>query len=124
MAKVVQKMVMKQSDVRARLTLLHNWDYQCILCGCHFRDIASVTFEHIQPKSLGGKKNKKRRGNSPDFAPSHYNCNQFRQNWSLLRAIALLRRQRKRMGERQFYEWINKGAPNRIIAPEFMAIET
>jgi hypothetical protein len=103
------------------MRLLEKWDFQCLLCGHTFKDISSVTFEHITPKSLGGKKSKKRR-DSDHFAPTHYNCNQFRQNFSLCRAMRLIDRQRKRMGEEQFYKWINKSVPNRIISPELIAL--
>ena len=115
------KMVMRQSDVTCRLRLLENWDFLCVVCGHGFRDISSVTFEHIVPKSLGGRKSKKRRANNPDFAPSHFNCNQLRGNLSLLEAARLVKRRRIVMGERDFLMWINKAVPHRIIAPEFMA---
>ncbi len=118
-----RKMVMKRSDVTVRLRLLAMWDFQCVLCGHPFRDISSVTFEHLTPKSLGAKRAKKKRCGE-NFGPSHYNCNQFRQNFSLCRAMRLLDRHRKRLGERGFVEWINKAVPNRIVAPEFMQVPT
>ena len=117
-------MVMKRSDVTMRNRLLAMWDYQCVLCGHGFQDISSVTFEHLVPRSLGGKKaskaKKKRCGDN--FGPTHFNCNQFRQNFSLCRTMRLLDRQRKRLGEDGFNRWINKAVPHRVISPELMAL--
>ena len=117
------KMVMKQDDVTIRLKLLANWDYLCVVCGHGFRDISSVTFEHLVPKALSGKKspNKRRRPNSHNSAPSHYNCNHLRGHSSLIEAARQVKRKKIVMGEKDFFEWINKAVPNRIISPELMA---
>jgi|SRR5579885_367571 len=90
-------MVMKEDDAWKRLRLLAMWDWHCVLCGEEFRDLHSVTIEHLVPKSVAV-------GLHDNKAPSHYNCNQFRGDMSLLDAAYTLARKRRVMGRKQFLE--------------------
>lgn len=113
-------MVMTRRDARLRMKLLMEWDYLCILCGREFHDISSVTFEHLIPKSMSTKRVKKRL--LSNFAPTHYNCNQLRGTLSLLKAMRMIDRHRKRLGEKNFQEWINCPVPHRVIPPELLKL--
>lgn len=110
-------MVMKYHDAKKRLKLLWQWDFQCALCGHGFRDISSVTVEHLAPRSLGGA-----RRFHENQAPSHHNCNQFRGNDSLIVTMKKIARKRRVLGPAQFEDWINAKVPNRDIPPFLMAI--
>ena len=110
-------MVMKHSDVEKRLRLLRMWDWMCVLCGEEFKDLHSVTIEHLIPRSHA-------RGLHDNQAPSHHNCNAFRQNMSLLDATYTIARKRRVMGRTAFLQWINAKVPNRIIPSELLAIST
>ena len=101
-------MVMRKYDVGRRQRLLRAWDYTCIVCGHGFDDIASVTIEHLVPRSMGG-------GAGDNLAPSHHNCNKLRSSMSLCKAARLLARKRKRMGDALFFLWINVKVPHRVI---------
>jgi len=118
-------MVMKQDDLDKRLRMLRAWDFQCVLCGEVFETVASVTTEHLVPKSLRHMaKDLPTHGLHENKAPSHYNCNQLRMNMSLIDACYVLARKRRVMGLSEFTRWANKRVPHRIIPPQFMAIST
>lgn len=110
-------MVMKPGDVEKRLRLLRMWDWQCVLCGECFESLHSVTIEHLIPRAYA-------RGLHDNQAPSHYNCNNFRQTMSLLDANYTLARKRRVMGRRPFLQWVNAKVPNRIIPDALLAIST
>jgi len=107
-------MVMKPKDVEKRLRLLRMWDWHCVLCGETFESLHSVTIEHLIPRSVA-------RGIQDNQAPSHYNCNNFRQDMSLMDATFVLARKRALMGQKAFRQWINKRVPHRIISAELLA---
>jgi hypothetical protein len=66
----------------------------------------SITKEHLVPRSKGGR-------GYGNLAPSHFSCNQVRENLPLIAAIRKIEQRRKMMGEEQFRRWINKSVPNR-----------
>lgn len=110
-------MVMKQRDVDRRLRLLRNWDWLCVLCGHPFDSLESVSVEHLMPKS-------KVKNQHHNHAPSHYNCNRFRGDVSLLDACYIIARKRRVIGPRAFHAWINVKVPHRVIPDQFMRIRT
>ena len=74
-------MTMKKRDASRRLRLLSGWGHACVLCGRGFATIDCVTFEHLVPRSMGGR----RRHN---IGPSHHVCNSLRGTASLLEGAA------------------------------------
>lgn len=83
------------------------WEDICILCGELISNFDSVTFEHIIPASKGGD------NKSNNIAVSHYQCNQVRENRSLIEGIRLVQRKREKLGN-NFPSFINQSVPNRF----------
>lgn len=108
---------MKETDVERRIKLLERWEYTCIVCGLGFRDISSVTVEHLVPRALGGS-----RRSLDNQAPTHYRCNQLRKTLSLCKAARRVRRKRKMMGARAFEDWVNAPVPGRKIPAALLAV--
>ena len=118
------KTVMKDHDARDRMKLLRLWDFTCVLCGHGFRDIASVSCEHIVPKSMGGPKNKGNRKHRAmgNLGPSHWRCNNFRGCMGMLETARLLDVVRREVGDEAFETWINQDVPHRVVPDCFMAL--
>jgi 5-methylcytosine-specific restriction endonuclease McrA len=87
--------------------LLRRWNNQCVLCGCEFKNMESITREHLIPRSAGGSSDRK------NIAPAHFRCNQFRADMSLLKAMKMIETKKTRMNENNFNAWINASVPNR-----------
>lgn len=116
-----KKMRMKWDDITRRLRMLDRCGYRCIICGHSFSSLASVTYEHVIPRSRRpGQSNK---GN---IAPSHFNCNRLRGTLGLGDAWREIEKLRERIGDAQFQAWINTVVPNRVVpeivmcAPEYL----
>jgi 5-methylcytosine-specific restriction endonuclease McrA len=121
--RTMSRTVMKQCDVDTRLRMLRKWDFQCVICGHGFRDITSVSIEHLVPKSMGGARcPKKKSGNRSmgNLAPSHYNCNRLRGRNSLINAVKSVEHRRRVMGDEQFTKWINTRIPGRHVPDELL----
>lgn len=94
-------------SVKSYTGLLRRWDGLCVICGGEFTNKDSVTKEHIVPRSRGGK------NNSDNIAPSHFRCNQIREDLSLMEAVVLIETKRKQMSEEEFDQWVNASVPHR-----------
>jgi hypothetical protein len=105
-----KKMRMKWDDVIRRLNMLDRRGYRCIICGRGFSSLASVTYEHVIPRSR-----RQGQSNKGNIAPSHFNCNQLRGTMGLGDAWREVEKLRKRIGEAQFQSWIDVVVPNRIV---------
>ena len=108
--KVPQKMTMYGHRVSECRKLLRRWGYACVVCGREFANLACVTREHIIPRS---KTAGCRLQNI--IAPSHYRCNLFRGNSSIIHAAKLIDKLERSMKPDAFHAWLNCLVPNRIV---------
>lgn len=110
--------VMHDWDAARLIRLLKRWEWQCVICGHEFRDIACITVEHLIPKCKGGARH------DPDnMAPAHYNCNHTKADRSLIRTAQVIEFFIRKQRGVQFLDWLNKKVPGRSVPPHLMAIQ-
>lgn len=85
-----------------KLGLVAVWRFTCVICGHGFKSVACVTEDHIVPRSRGGKTN------FMNVAPVHYGCNELKADDSLLVAVRRVEKLEKRIGAKQFQQWLAK----------------
>lgn len=107
---------MSQAGLRKRRRLLDAWDYQCVICGHRFTNLACVTFEHVVPQSFSARK-KKLMG-PENVAPSHYRCNRLRGTRSIMVAAKTIADRATRMHPVAFIAWLNVVVPSRAVPEE------
>lgn len=105
-------MTMKDDDVAYRRRLLERWGHVCIVCGREFLNLASVTKEHVVPKSAPN-----RHKLDENLAPSHWRCNQIRKTESLIATARVVDNLEKTMPRHHFLAWLNKAVPHRTVPP-------
>lgn len=102
---------MTMKSFKRNFKLLRRWDYKCVICGRPFKNLASVTTEHIIPRSIAKNTHK-----ADNHAPAHYRCNHLKGNRSLLAAVKLINKKEESMGdEKKFTAWLNGRVPNRHV---------
>jgi hypothetical protein len=111
MARQRQNYFLTPGDVESLKARAKNWGGICILCGEPFKNILSITKDHITPQCLMKK------GERPFLAACHYRCNNFRQDSSLIQTAKKLAELKIKWGEERFFLWVNKRVPCRK-APE------
>ena len=107
------KTILKLKHVHARMRLLHDWGFTCIVCGREFTQLSAVTREHIIPQSLN--KGSKQRWL---VAPSHFKCNSLRGNSSLISSSKKINELLAGMAPADAVNHLNKRVPGTVV-PEW-----
>ena len=100
-----------------RLKLLRRWNFRCVICGCDFKDMTSVTIEHLVPITVLRTQAAGTLHKLDNLAPTHWRCNQLKGSRSLLWASGVMTAARGAMDDKAFYEYFNQPLKTWSLVP-------